>query len=52
MDLLRQAESRLLESHAIAPVCYYVDHVLVKPWVDVGNRASSRPLPTQDLRFR
>ena len=52
MELLRQAESRLLESHAIAPVYYYVDHVLAKPWIEVGNRASLRPLPTQDLRFR
>jgi oligopeptide transport system substrate-binding protein len=52
MALLRQAERRLLDAHAIAPVYYYVDHVLAKPWIDVGERAFLRPLPTKDVSFR
>jgi oligopeptide transport system substrate-binding protein len=51
-ELLRQAEKRLLDAHAIAPVFFYVDRVLAKPWVDVGARATLKPLPTADLRWR
>lgn len=48
-SLLRQAEQRLLDAHAIVPVFFYVDRILAKPWVDVGRRAVIKPLPTQAL---
>lgn len=49
--LLREAEQRLLDAHAIAPVFFYVDRVLAKPWVQIGDRATVKPLPTADLRW-
>jgi oligopeptide transport system substrate-binding protein len=51
LALLRQAEQRLLDAHAIAPVYFYVDRILVKPWVEVGRRAVIEPLPTKDVRI-
>lgn len=50
--LLRQAEQRLLDANAIAPVFFYVDRILAKPQVEVGDRVTLKPLPTADLRWR
>jgi oligopeptide transport system substrate-binding protein len=47
--LLREAEQRLLDAHAIAPIYFYVDEVLAKPWVDIGERTYLKPLPTSSL---
>ncbi|HEX7081959.1 MAG TPA: peptide ABC transporter substrate-binding protein [Gammaproteobacteria bacterium] len=51
LALLHEAEQRLLDAHAIAPVFFYVDRVLAKPWVDIGDRVTIKPLPTADLRW-
>ena len=47
--LLQQAEQRLLDAHAIAPIYFYVDRILAKPWIAVGSRVSLQPLPTSEL---
>lgn len=49
MSLLAQAEQRLLAAHAIAPVFFYVDRLLAKPWIELGERVVLEPLPTRQV---
>jgi len=41
----------LLDASAVAPVFFRAGRVLVKPWVEVRERAPVTPLRTADLRW-